>query len=383
MSKLQVTAPKVGAPGGRTHHAATAAGGSALASLQHAADSSSTTQRLRDLQNGATLQAKAYTVSRQLPLESHYSLKKPKDAQDLLLGKLRVDYPLSPELEEQAKRENWSGDRRDEARGPEFGAKKQKALERISGGGDYYGENQDETMVWTPGAHVAGLSVASERGRKNTPESELTKTVTGTKDWIGAHLIKREWGGEDNMWNVVCWPKAAELQWGAAFEEPIEVAFTNQREKSLEIDVSVEKEDEAISAEEVQAVLGEVKGGKTITDQRWLTEIEGQVLAARSDANRALERIPTKATGSSKLGSAALGKGETNWEGAKASALSKVRTRLANAVAKAPHEKRPVKDIETVRSETSETRTKERKEGWDEETRNYRGERYDHDNNII
>ena len=120
-------------------------------------------------------------------------------------------------------------------------------------------------------------------------ESVLTKKVTKDKDWIGAHLIKKEWGGEDNMWNVVCWPKKTELAWGEHFEEPIDTAFTNRRERKIDISINVEKEDELISPKDAGTKISEAVNKIPKDAQRyatWVTAVEEQGTSAMWEANR-------------------------------------------------------------------------------------------------
>ncbi len=340
----------------------------------------------RSVGNRATvdiIQRKAYSMSRSLPLEPHFTLKEPEQAEKLLLGKLRLDYPLDPAVQKKADEEAWSALQRDEQRGEEFAKRKRQVLARISGASDYYGPGKNEKMVWTPGAHVAGLSVASERERKNTPESTLTKDVTKTSDWIGAHLIKREWGGEDNMWNVVCWPGAAEKKWGTEFEEPIEVAFANQTTKKINFSVRVSKEDEAIRGEEVEQMVEEGLKGGPPKDERWRNAVQGGAITTAARANRGIERIPTLATGKSELGESTLTSAETKFDAAVKAAQVQVSKKIKELAAKAPHEKRPVPELSEVTKEQAETRMTERQKGWGEEVANYRSERYDATNPLV
>jgi hypothetical protein len=329
------------------------------------------------------VQRRAYSVSKQFPLEPHFSQKKPEDAKNVLLGKLRADYPLSSEDEATAKREQWPADKRDEKRGVEFAERKRQILNRIDEAGSHYGDDENEKMVWVPGAHVAGLSVVHERKRKDTPESDLTKKVTGQKDWIGAHLIKKEWGGEDNLWNVVCWPSTAEKKWGEEFEEPIEVAFANQRRKRLDIDVTVEKEDEAISESDLDPAVNEAVGKLREPDERWINDIKGTAIRGRMTTNRGLERIPTSAVGRSEIGESTMTLTETKFTAAVSDAKGRLVKQIADLSKKSPHPSKPVKDPTAIGGEESQSRTEERATAWDREMRNYRPERFERTNPLV
>jgi hypothetical protein len=326
------------------------------------------------------IQAKRYTVSRNLPLETHYTLREGDKAKDILLGKLRLDYPLDSVTEETANRENWSGEKRDAERGEAFLSKKREILREIA--------ERGAEGVWVPGAHVAGLSVLHERERRegNKVESALTKKVTKSQDWIGAHLIKREWGGEDNMWNVVSWPKAAEAEWGEHFEEPIEVAFANKRERKVDINVEVEKEDEVISPEEVKSATDTaIQKIPVPKDDAWVRLIHEEAAKAKWELNRGVESVPVKAAGASKLGTANLAAGKTGWTAATDTVLKEFRKRITSMGDKAPHPKRleNVKGKEAIDDEQSKAFGKEREDAWKQETTNYRPERYEGSNDLL
>jgi hypothetical protein len=329
------------------------------------------------------IQRKAYTVSREFPLETHYSLKKPDEAEKLLLGKLRADFPLPADLESTANTDKWTAQKRDQERGEKFAERKEEVLERVRDGASHYGEQQNKKMVWVPGAHVSGLSVASERDRRSTPESKLTKDVTGQEDWIGAHLIKKEWGGEDNVWNVVCWPEAAEKKWGGEFEEPIEVAFSNQRETTIDISVRVEKEDETFGEEDVTLLVQEALKKVPGENQRWRDEVQGGAIARRMTANRGLERIPVSAVGRSKLGTSTMTSTETKYSAAVLAAKEKLAKQITALATSEPHKQKTVKEPHEVGKESSDKRSKERTEGWQKELLNYRPERFERTNGLF
>jgi len=350
--------------------------------------------------NNNIVQAKRYTVSRHIPLETHYSLievnnapkkgeKSAKEkALDTLLSKLRDEHPLSVEDENKAKQEKWSGVERDKHRGKEFETKKNELLGALNDREDFLNRvAEDEepfklppgkntsTGFWVSGAHVKGLSVVNERERKKTPESGLIKKVTKIEDWIGAHLIKREWGGEDNMWNVVCWPKSAEDKWGKSFEEPIDIAFTNRTQKKLDIEVDVEKEDEVFTDDKVDEIVKDKTKSKVVSGE-WKIFIEQSARLSQLEANRALESVPVAATGSSALGTANLDSTDTNWDRAKTEALKKITTTIDTSSKKEPHKKQLENLKESAVGDKKEEYRKERDKAMEQEKENYRPEIY-------
>jgi hypothetical protein len=371
------------------------------------------------------IQAKRYTVSRNLPLETHYSLievkeeaeattattptakgktakgktaaveKTPKEkAQDAILGKLREAYKLSTENEEAAVKEKWSGAQRDERRGPEFLRQKEQMLTELDEREEFLTDTAEDekdykikkeersaTGFWVAGAHVKGLSVASERKRENNPQSALIKKITKKDDWIGAHIIKKEWGGEDNMWNVVCWPGKTEKKWGKEFEEPIDMAFANRTIKKLDIAVDVEKEDAAFADDHFDTFIAEKTAGKTVSEQ-WMNLIKQNAKLAQIDANRAMESVPVRASGSSRLGTSSINSTDTNWDAAKIPAETGVKNVIENFTKKEPHQKQFENFKKEAVSNKEKGLTEEREEALGQEKRNYRPEVYDFEHNV-
>lgn len=329
------------------------------------------------------VQRKAYEVSRELPLETHFRLIAPDEATKLLLGKLRSAFPLDPETQSRADANQWTQEQRDAARGEDFSAQKRRVTARTTNPPAHYGPRQDTAMVWAPSAHVSGLSVVNERERRQSPESKQVKDVTGEGDWIGAHLVKREWGGEDNMWNVVCWPKAAEARWGREFEEPIEIAFANQTRRKLDISISVTKEDDAVTANAVAGPLATALASVPEQQPRWRRHVESEAARLRARANSAIERIPTSAEGVSKLGRCALRAEDTCHPQAVDRALAQIETALQKLTKQPPHEKKPVKSPEEVEEQQRKERKDELARDWAQEVRNYRPERYKAVNDLL
>jgi hypothetical protein len=350
---------------------------------------------------GGVIQRQRYTIDRDLPLETHYSLiedapvakstdKTPQEkAQDRLLSNLRLAHPLSQENEVTAKKESWSATKRDSERGEAFNQKKSELLENLKNRRHFlnvYAKDKEEQSVpsdvnkqtktgfWVSGAHVKGLSVVNERTRKNNPESSLIKAFAGS-DWIGAHLIKREWGGEDNMWNVVSWPKAAEAKWGEDFEEPIDMNFGNRTIRKLDISVHIEKEDEAFTDEKISEIVTEKTKGKTLDDD-WSKVIQQNAKMAQIKANRAIESVPVKAKGSSPLGRVRLTSAETKWEFAKTKGLEMINKAIEGAARAKPREDALKNFKESKVSDEKKRLHGEREEGRQQEIENYRSEVY-------
>ncbi|WP_436397555.1 hypothetical protein [Roseobacter sp. S98] len=393
MTHLKKTAElpvKVQPVGAAARHAR----GSRLARLAAAAQVSPVVQRLETVKRRGSsrepgvVQRAAYSVTRDLPLETHYSLISADNARKTMLNTLRNQFPLDPIIEQQAKSEKWDNARKDQSRAPEFAVKKRELEQQVSNAPAQYADTDsgtrepgkkpeeqpyDVAKLWVAGAHVKGLRVASDRGRKNTPESALTKQVTGTKDWTGAHLIKREWGGEDNMLNVVCWPDQAEKDWGTGFEEPVELAFATRARREVDISVRVDKEDEAIKREDIADTIKDATADPTTKLNK---HILGKAEVGRMDANRGIERIPVAARGHSALGTVSFDKSVTKWDEARTAALKKLQRTLTGMKHARFDDEYIPKDPSEHARDAQGTRTAEREEAAREETYNYRKDIY-------
>jgi hypothetical protein len=354
----------------------------------------------------SVLQAKSYDVSRSVTLEPHFSsfsdddrtdksIKNPKLGREKMLiealGNLRSEYPLSPENEALAKAEKWNAERRDNERPKGFLGKKAELTKSIAdratelaitrNAEEHMGFSEEERSVkpgfWIRGAHVKGLSVVNERERVNTPESSKAKAILKIK-WVGAHIIKRAWGGEDNMLNVVSWPQDAEDMWATSFEDPLDSAFASNRTSSEAVQTSFSKDDEAISSVMLEQIISKQLAGKdnVIGDQDWLKIVRQKAELARINYNRAIEGVPIKASGRSDLGSSNLSSSDTKHEEIKAAAIEKLANLVKGLATKKP--KADVLDNFNKFAVTKENRAKsqELEDANRQEAENYRPEIY-------
>ncbi len=228
---------------------------------------------------------------------------------------------------------------------------------------------------------------------KNSQAGPINKMVDGVK-YIGAHLVKREWGGADNMWNVVAWPQAAENEWAATFELPVDRKGIRGEDPG-NIKIEVIKEDEELTLpksreiidEEVTLLIGDENDQakerlnnssamRNLTENRW-------------SSNRALESVPVIAKGTNFEGSITLNKSKTKWNEAKAGALDtyrkNVKAELLSTEEIEIHEMNPDKlkgnwDDEEARSDLN--RKKERAKDWGEEKRLY-SPGFVHEDNVV
>lgn len=118
-------------------------------------------------------------------------------------------------------------------------------------------------------------------------------------------------------------------------------------------------------------------------NQRWRNEVQGGAIARQMTANRGLERIPVSAAGRSKLGTSTMTSTETKHPAAVLAAKQKLAKQITDLAKKEPHKNKPVKEPHEVREESSEKRSKERTEGWQEELLNYRPERFERTNELF
>lgn len=337
------------------------------------------------------VQRKSYEVSRTLPITTEMTAftsdpltkidqktqlevptKDPKTGKEKarakILGKLREEYPLSPQDNQGTALE------RDQRRGEEFARRKQEAEASLV-------ESPDGSVL-VPGAHVEGIA-PGERARRGSGEATGVKKIAGG-DWIGAHLVKCEWGGEDNMWNVVAWPQAAENKWAKEFEYPIDRAFTNRTERAAEIQIHVTKEDEELDKQKVEGFI--LQEMSKLPDQslwanqedkaRRIQKVESSLVNKRWAYNRAVESVPLSAAASSHLGATRLSKADTNWEFAADSADKAMIKAVQDEIAALPtspklHERAKVVGGQQAEVDADDSRKKERTDAWKQETDNY------------
>lgn len=345
-------------------------GPESVAPLQETIRPTANTQSIQIPAN-AILQAKRYTVSRELPLKTEVTPMEAKKGVDKLISKLRDDYPIPMHVKVE---DDWSADKRDSYRGAEFLQQKAQILKTATG----------QKTINVPGAHVARIKPGGRERAARSQAAGISK-IEKTKEWIGAHLVKREWGGEDNMWNVVAWPDTAEKKWGENFEDPIDTAFTNQTTSNLDISIAVEKEDEVVSAKDAKRVINE-KVKDLPEDEKganWKKFIEEEGAKSRWVVNRAVESVPLKASGSSSLGDVKLEPKDTEWTTAMGAAKASFKATVDKAAKKPPHPKRVphLKGGVEVEKEKRIERSEERRLAWEQETKNYTPG-YEHFSNV-
>lgn len=111
--------------------------------------------------------------------------------------------------------------------------------------------------------------------------------------YIGGHLIKDEWGGKDNMFNVVSWKKDAEERWTQRFENEITKKFLSNEIDELQIDISVLKKDELIDSNKFKSLISSIAQDKSNSVDNMIVANEG----IRWKVNKAGETIPKSVIG--------------------------------------------------------------------------------------
>ena len=113
-----------------------------------------------------------------------------------------------------------------------------------------------DSKVYTPHISTIGLG---DRPRTNTFVNDIKSYLVKNEDYVGGHLIKCEWGGEDNMMNVVVWSNTAEEKWSKGFEKEIEAAFLLDKKKQITIEIVATKEDNWSESPEGKLEIGSNK----------------------------------------------------------------------------------------------------------------------------
>lgn len=80
---------------------------------------------------------------------------------------------------------------------------------------------------------------------------EVNKITKNEPHYTGGHLIKAEWGGDDNIINVASWLDASENLW-SSFENIVAQVSQTDPTKRVWIDVKAEKDDEMITHSDIQ-----------------------------------------------------------------------------------------------------------------------------------
>lgn len=273
--------------------------------------------------------------------------KKAKSAQSAVsrargfeIGELRKQYPLPEDYPKPRGPEEAA--LADKARGDQFLSEYQAILESYEGESDTDGKYAVNKPAIFDGA--------PERGRNGKIAIPVNRLMKSSPEYIGAHLVKREWGGTDNMWNVVAWTGAAEKKWAAGFERAVDIS-TAKGEQPGRIQIQVQKEDEALD-ENVEPKAKELP----IVD------------AKRLELNSALETVPMRAFGANRLTNVDLDAGIIGYS----IAFEMARKQL-NQVATEAGEDSDSTSVEENRKQKYGERDEERAEHWKREMIAYEG----------
>ena len=314
-----------------------------------------------------TIQLAKYSVYRKLPLESTLNETDSDTAIKRVKYALRLKYPGET----------------DEERGDDYKAELLNALFAI-------GKSDPAPLIK---AHVANIN-KEPRKRSGNMAKGINKLesayMSNEVKWIGAHLVKDQWGGEDNLWNVVAWPQETEDDWAKRFEEPIDQLFLRGEINNVIIEIHVVKEDEALMENSVhQVVDNEISriGGNPRIDThgnviiepmhlKGIDLVKGKVEKKRWEVNKSVEAVPYNVTAKSTLTPRfSLGFGDTKWMHAQVAALFAIDDEINKSieeVKKGVHPKalENAKSKDAIKEKENEKRLKERKKAHDEESRN-------------
>lgn len=345
------------------------------------------TSRKQPEPHGVIQRAK-YSIEKRVSLTTAAKPWKEKDGQSAkkravgaMLATLREEYPL-PSSYKKTQDNNTD----DNFRGKDFLERKAEILKRF--------EDVDEsaTDVISTRASIEGDKEAGKR-RSTSQAADVSRIAPGFK-WIGAHLIKREWGGADNMWNVVAWPQEAEDKWADQFEKSVDTDGLYGRDPGT-VGIAVTKEDDTIDKDfidEVEKYSLEIGLNNSVTAEtaKQTGKFKETVAKKRNYLNRAMESIPVNAAGTNKLGTTTLSTSETRYDEAKESAKAEFADTVTDALADTSEITRHTKDktpipktMEEAEKVESGKRLKERQKDWKEEKQNYRADKYEFTNTLF
>jgi hypothetical protein len=299
-----------------------------------------------------TIQRTRYIVYRQLPLKKIVNKKDQNSAIKKIKAGLKQKFPL------------YEGEQREDY--------KNALLDALIAIGK---EGNDVNLFK---AHVAGINTSERKrvGNQAKGIAELEKKhMNNNVKWIGAHLVKDAWGGEDNLWNVVAWPQSTEDIWARKFEAPLDLAFQLGKADEAQIEIAVTKEDETWQQGPVHDALdaaineetweGREKNQNRLLDKKKLYA-EMQVEKVRWNANRAVESVPEIVTArSSATPRFSFGPGDTMWNRARVLALIEIDNAI-NKVIEALKEGKVNKKALQNASSAEETAVKEGKKRFEE-----------------
>ena len=328
------------------------------------------------------VQLKKYSVVRDLDLSlatTDWSAKGEKGEEDYQSAKTRARGQMYADLREEYPITDTSGnfEEQENSRGVEYLRKKleiDKEFEKYS--------DDDETVQTSRPA----IKPNADKGkrRKNSQAGPINDMVSSV-DYIGAHLVKREWGGADNMWNVVAWPQKAEDKWASTFEAPVDSAGLKGEDPG-NVKIEVMKEDEELkqprARDIIQEEIAKLEGADNEKAKKRLLEsptAKRLLTSARWESNRALESVPEVAKGTNFSGTVELDKSETKYkeakEGAEEHFRKKAKAELESEEELSIHPRNADILTDSWKEEEermNELRKKERKRDWKAETDLYK-----------
>ncbi|UJP02773.1 MAG: hypothetical protein LZF85_13605 [Nitrosomonas sp.] len=334
------------------------------------------------------IQRARYSIEKRVSLTTAEKKWEEKDGQSAkkravgaMLAVLREEYPL-PSGYTKTKDNNTD----DNFRGKDFLERKAQILDRFVGVDDSAAE------VTSTRASIESDKEAGKR-RGTSQAANVSRIAPGFK-WIGAHLIKREWGGADNMWNVVAWPQEAEDKWADQFEKSVDTDGLYGRDPGT-VAIAVTKEDDTIDQgfiDEVEKFSLEIDLNDPVTAEKAKKtgKFKETVAKKRNYLNRAMESIPIHAAGTNKLGTTTLSTGETRYDEAKESAKSEFMDTVTDALADTSEltrhklDKTPIPTtMEQAENVEGGKRLEERQKDWKDEKQNYRADKYEFTNTLF
>lgn len=319
-----------------------------------------------DFLTGAPYQLKRYTVERNLKLdlgtkvwEKDKKTQQPAKtrARGQALAFLRELYPAVGNFSKETPAED-----KDKTRGLEF----LEARDRLDQKYKILDSDSEEQTAESTRAAIYRNAPEGERAKNSQAQGVIG--LTGRKDYIGAHLVKREWGGDDNMWNVVAWLQSAENKWAASFERPVDMKGVFGEDPGS-VSINVQKEDELIAPDEY----------KTVTKDEELTGTAYEKIAVeRAKINRAVESVPFVAVGVNNVSTTSLNGSETGYAIAEDAGKKKFTNEVKDAMKITTERsdfggKRPVpSSFEAADEITKANALKERREDWKKEKDTYK-----------
>lgn len=286
------------------------------------------------MQDNVSLQLKKYTVNRDLNLTlafTDWKAKGQKGKEGYQSAKTRARGQMYADLREEYPPTHTDGtfEEKENSRGAMYLALKRDIDQKFEGISDDDGTVRTSRPALKPNA-PKGI-------RKSNSQAGVINDIIGKEAYIGAHLVKREWGGADNMWNVVAWPKdTAEKKWADTFEKPVDQKGIRGEDPGC-ISITVVKEDEYLSSTDTQQIiLDEIR--KLPADQKQRARdrketsptFKREITKARWYANRGIESVPEMATGINFQGTITLNETETKCDEAKKAAKDYFRKVASN-----------------------------------------------------